>query len=66
MPFDEKSIDNNEQDTESNENIKAPTQAIVERVNVGLGDNVCVGDPIVVLTAMKMEVSKMFFLWFIV
>lgn len=62
MPFDEKSIDNNEQDTESNENIKAPTQATVERVNVGLGDNVCVGDPIVVLTAMKMEVSKMFFL----
>jgi len=30
----------------------------VERVNVNLGDNVCVGDPIVVLTAMKMEVSK--------
>lgn len=58
MPFDENNIDNIVQDTESNETVIAPTQATVERINVGLGDNVCYGDPIVVLTAMKMEVSK--------
>lgn len=58
MPFDEKTIDSNEQDTGNNSTILAPTQSTVERVNVSLGDNICVGDPIVVLTAMKMEVSK--------
>lgn len=50
-------MDSNEQDTESNETIIAPTQATLERLNVSLGDNVSNGDPIVVLTAMKMEVS---------
>jgi len=58
LPFDEKSIDSNEQDTGSNSTILAPTQSTVERVNVSLGDDICIGDPIVVLTAMKMEVSK--------
>lgn len=58
MPFNENEIDRNEQDLESNEHIFAPTQATLERVNVGLGDNVNIGDSIVVLTAMKMEVSK--------
>lgn len=58
LPFDEKTIDSNEQDTETNENVIAPTQATLERINVNIGDNVCVGDSIVVLTAMKMEVSK--------
>lgn len=62
MPFDEKLIDSNEQDTESNATIVAPTQSTVERVNVSLGNNVCIGDPLVVLTAMKMEVSKTYFL----
>lgn len=57
MPFEENSINNTEENTESTETIIAPTQATLERVNVRLGDNVCVGDPIVVLTAMKMEVS---------
>lgn len=51
-------MDSYEQDTDSNEAITAPTQATVERINVSLGDNVSNGDPIVVLTAMKMEVSK--------
>lgn len=51
-------MDSYEQDTENNEHIIAPTQATIERVNVGLGDNVNIGDPIIVLTAMKMEVSK--------
>lgn len=60
MPFDENTNDSNEQDTESNELIIAPTQATIERINVGLGDNVCTGDPLIVLTAMKMEVSNYF------
>lgn len=30
----------------------------MERINVNHGTNVCIGDPIVVLTAMKMEVSN--------
>ncbi|XP_060862861.1 methylcrotonoyl-CoA carboxylase subunit alpha, mitochondrial isoform X1 [Metopolophium dirhodum] len=55
LPFDEKTIDSNEQDTGSNSTILAPTQSTVERVNVSLGDDICIGDPIVVLTAMKME-----------
>lgn len=59
MPFDEKLIDGNEQITENNENILAPTQATLERINVGLNHNVSIGDPILVLTAMKMEVSKL-------
>jgi len=58
LPFDEKTINSNEQDTESNATILAPTQSTVERVNVCLGNHVCIGDPLVVLTAMKMEVSK--------
>lgn len=51
-------MDCNEQDPEFNETIIAPTQATVERINVNVGTNVCIGDPIVVLTAMKMEVSN--------
>lgn len=62
MPFNENEIDRNEQDLESNEHIFAPTQATLEKVNVGLGDNVSIGDSIVVLTAMKMEVSKIKFI----
>jgi acetyl/propionyl-CoA carboxylase alpha subunit len=50
-------MDSDEQNTVSNETIIAPTQATIERINVSLGDNVNNGDPIVVLTAMKMEVS---------
>lgn len=63
MPFDDTALNNNEQDIESNETIVAPTQATVERINVSLGDNVSVGDTIVVLTAMKMEVSKIWLKW---
>ncbi|XP_025425003.1 uncharacterized protein LOC112693939 isoform X2 [Sipha flava] len=55
LPFDEKTMDSDEQNTVSNETIIAPTQATIERINVSLGDNVNNGDPIVVLTAMKME-----------
>lgn len=57
MPFNENEIDSHEQDLERNEHIFAPTQATLERINISLGDNVNVGDTIVVLTAMKMEVS---------
>jgi len=57
LPFDEKTIDSNKEDTVTDETIIAPTQATVERINVNLGENVCSGDSIVVLTAMKMEVS---------
>lgn len=58
MPFSEKTIDSNEQDTENSNTIIAATQATITQINVSLGKNVCIGDTIVVLTAMKMEVSK--------
>lgn len=58
MPFNESGIDCEEQDIKSNESVIAPTQATLERINVSIGDNVRIGDPLVVLTAMKMEVSK--------
>ncbi|XP_050421823.1 methylcrotonoyl-CoA carboxylase subunit alpha, mitochondrial isoform X2 [Adelges cooleyi] len=55
LPFNENSIEANEQDLSNSSLILAPTQATVERINIGIGDLVRVGDPIVVLTAMKME-----------
>lgn len=58
LPFSQKTIDSNEQDTENSNTIIAATQATITQINVCLGKNVCIGDTIVVLTAMKMEVSK--------
>lgn len=58
LPFSEKTIDSNEQDTENSNTIIAATQATITQINVCLGKNVCIGDTIIVLTAMKMEVSK--------
>ena len=35
----------------------APMPGVIEKVNVAVGDTVEAGDPVIVMIAMKMEVS---------